>query len=56
MIPYLTDFLFMFFKHVSPESSFLKEVEIGRRKTESLPVYETKSSLLFLIFMHTGLI
>ena len=35
MIPYLTNFLFMFYKHVIPESSFLKEVGIGRRKTES---------------------
>ena len=38
------------------ESSFLKEVGIGRRKTESYAVYETKSSLLFLIFKHKGLI
>jgi len=37
----------MFYKDVSPESSFLKEVGIGRRKTESYAVYEAKSSLLF---------
>ena len=40
----------MFYKHVSPESSFLKEVGIVRRKTESYAVYETKSSLLFFNF------
>ena len=33
----------MFNKHVSPGSSSLKEVGIGRRKTESYSVYETKS-------------
>ena len=37
----------MFYKQVSPESLFLKEVGTGRRKTESYAVYGTKSSLLF---------